>query len=275
MQQDWDNLIIFDACRNDLFEEFLDISQFDEYKEKISLGSNTGEWTARNFRDEDYNTQFGDTVYVTGNIMVSRRITNESFHKVYDVWKEHYDEELGTVPPEPVIETARCARREYPNKRLVIHILQPHCPFISRDGAGGYTNNVSKPPNERDSRPDHVWHDLMHGNVRLESVIEAYGETLRIAWQTAEQILNELNGRTVVTSDHGNMYGERPWPYLLPLYAHPTRIRPDELVRVPWAVIEADGGRPEIVDDGVSATPGNGEIDEQTLHDQLEALGYA
>ena len=35
MQQDWDNLIIFDACRNDLFEEFLDISQFDEYKKKL------------------------------------------------------------------------------------------------------------------------------------------------------------------------------------------------------------------------------------------------
>jgi hypothetical protein len=190
------------------------------------------------------------------------------------VWKNSFEEELGTVPAEPVIKAARRAHRECPNKRLIVHILQPHCPFISEDRDGEYANNVSKPPDKRNSRPDHIWHDLMHGNVTLESAIKAYGETLRIGWEAAKPLLEELNGRTVVTSDHGNMYGERPWPYLLPLYAHPTGIRPDELVRIPWAVIEADDERPEIVDEGVEATLQDGEIDKQTLQNQLEALGY-
>ena len=273
MEQNWDNLIVFDACRHDLFEEFIDITQFDQYDTKISLGSNTGEWTIRNFRDEDYKTRFGDTVYVTGNISVSRRITGQNFHEIYNVWEDHFDEELGAVPPETVIETARRARREHPNKRLVIHILQPHCPFIARDGAGGYTNEVFDPPNEQ--KTSYIWHDLAQGNVNLNSLVEAYGETLRIGWEETEPLLEELDGRTAVTSDHGNMYGERPWPYLMPVYAHPTKTRPDGLVRVPWGIIEADDERPEITDEGVQGRSENDEIDEQILQDQLEALGYA
>lgn len=85
MQQDWDNLIVFDACRHDLFEDFINVSQFDEYETRVSLGSNTGEWTTRNFCDEDHRTHFGDTVYVIGNIAVSRRVTNQNFHQMYHV----------------------------------------------------------------------------------------------------------------------------------------------------------------------------------------------
>lgn len=273
MDQDWDNLVVFDACRRDLFEDFIDLSEFDRYTTRTSLGSNTGEWTVRNFRDESHNTEFGDTVYVTGNISVSRRITGQNFHEIYNVWEDHFDEEIGAVPPEAVVETARKAREEHPNKRLVVHILQPHCPFIARDEAGGYTNDVFESPNEQ--KTSYVWHDLAKENVTLDSLVEAYGGTLRIGWEAAEPLLADLGGRTVVTSDHGNMYGERPWPYVMPIYAHPTKTRPEELVQVPWGVIEADGERPDIVDDGGKGKSEADAIDDEVLQDQLEALGYA
>jgi hypothetical protein len=271
IDQDWDNLIVFDACRSDLFESFIDISQFDSYETVTSLGSNTGEWTERNFCDSDYRTKFGDTVYITANISVSRRISGDNFHQIYNMWENHFVDDLRSVPPEPVIETALEARNKYPNKRLIIHILQPHCPFISRNG-DDYTRDVFEPPNEQ--KTSYIWHDLAQGNVSREALIEAYGETLRIGWEAAEPLLNAFDGRTVVTSDHGNMYGERPWPYLMPIYAHPTKVRASELVEVPWGVFEATGKRPQIIDSGVKGQSRDDEIDDETLNEQLKALGY-
>lgn len=272
MDQDWDNLVIFDACRHDLFERVIGTDQFDSYETVTSLGSNTGEWTVRNFRDEEHQSEFGDTVYVTGNISVSRRIDGGNFHDIYDVWRAGFDETIGAVPPEAVVEAARGAYSEYPHKRLVVHILQPHCPFLDRKDET-YTSDVFEPPNEQET--DYVWHDLAQGNVSLDALIEAYGETLRIGWEAAEPLIDELDGRTVVSSDHGNMYGERPWPYLMPIYAHPTKTRPKELVEVPWAVLEAEGDRRRITDGGVSGSSADDDIDAETLEIQLEALGYA
>lgn len=270
MDQDWDNLVVFDACRYDLFEDIVGTDRFDSYETVWSLGSNTGEWTLRNFRNDDHQTTFGDTVYVTGNISVSRRVSGRNFHDIYNVWETGFNEGIGCVPPDAVLNAAREANETYPNKRLVVHVLQPHCPFITRDGHR-YTSDVFEPPNVQ--RESYVWHDLMKGNVSYEAFMEAYGETLRLGWEIIEPLFDELNGRTVVTADHGNMMGERPWPYVMQVYAHPTRTRPEPLVRVPWGVVEADD-RPRITDEGVSKTVDQ-DIDEGVLQSQLEALGYA
>ncbi|WP_186313321.1 hypothetical protein [Halorubrum salsamenti] len=53
MDEEWDNLIILDACRLDLFEETIDTGQFDEYRHVWSRGSKTDEWTYNNFIDEE------------------------------------------------------------------------------------------------------------------------------------------------------------------------------------------------------------------------------
>lgn len=41
MDEDQDNLIMLDACRYDLFEEFVDTDAFDSYRHVISIDSNT------------------------------------------------------------------------------------------------------------------------------------------------------------------------------------------------------------------------------------------
>jgi hypothetical protein len=80
-----------------------------------------------------------------------------------------------------------------------------------------------------------------------------------------------VDGRTVITSDHGNLVGERAWPVPVRLYGHPEGIRHPALVKVPWAVIEGDGRR-AVVDEGVHAVTGEAdEVVEQRLRD----LGYA
>jgi hypothetical protein len=274
MDEDWDNLIVLDACRRQLFESVIDIGDaFDEYRTIRSLGSNTGEWTVRNFNDDSHRTEFGDTVYVTSNVVMSRRITEPTFHRLDEVWQDAFDDELGTVPPEPVVDRAIQARDAYPNKRLVTHVLQPHQPFITpaTDGNGYSADPERVFGSGTVLEEDNVWYDLAAGNVNVETVKEAYARTLEIGWTAVRRLLDELSGRTVVTTDHGNMWGERASPFPVPIYGHPTRVRCRQLVDVPWGVVEAIGDRPEITEGRVRGIGSSGEADPR---EQLGALGY-
>ena len=102
MGEDWDNLIVLDACRLDLFEETIDTDQFDEYQAVTSLGSRTDEWTIKNFHQQE----FGDTVYVTGSPVTSKIISTE-FHNLIEVWEDCFDEEKGAILPSSVADAAR------------------------------------------------------------------------------------------------------------------------------------------------------------------------
>lgn len=81
VDQDWDTLIILDACRNNLFHEVVDKSKFDEITTVRSPGSFTREWISETFDDKH-----GDIVYVTGNPIVSNQnptgFTRSSKHGV-------------------------------------------------------------------------------------------------------------------------------------------------------------------------------------------------
>lgn len=271
MDEDWDTLIVLDACRADLFEECIDTDAFDEYRRTRSVGSATPEWTEKTFAGN----RFGDTVYVTSNPFTSR-IAGDSFHELVEVWKEAFDEELGTIPPEPVVEAARHALEEYPNKRVIVHVMQPHYPFIGEDRTGA-GNAVLSPS---DIVGDGVrtekrtpWNVLRDGNIDHESVWRSYASNLDRALEAIDELLvdRELTGRTVVTADHGNALGERTWPVPIRLWGHPPYLRSGPLVTVPWAVVD-DGTRREIVDEGITSVD---ETDDETLNERLRALGYA
>ena len=47
-------------------------------------------------------------------------------------------------------------------------------------------------------------------------------------------LIESLDGKTVVTSDHGNLFGRRLWPIPLQKYGHPPGLRFPELIEVPW-----------------------------------------
>ena len=86
-----------------------------------------------------------------------------------------------------------------------------------------------------------------------------------------DDLLDGFDGRTVITSDHGNLLGERLIPLIGPrAYGHPQCRRHLILITVPWAVSEE--GRRNIVDDGVASqsTAGDAEVSRR-----LRALSYA
>ena len=61
INEDWDTLILLDACRFDMFEETVEMEGNLDYT--ISLGSTSEEFLTRNFSKGT----FHDTVYVNAN----------------------------------------------------------------------------------------------------------------------------------------------------------------------------------------------------------------
>jgi hypothetical protein len=276
MDEDWDTLIVLDACRADLFEQHTNLSDFDEYRREVSRGSTTLEWVEQNFAGESY----GDTVYITTNPYVSLA-AGEAFHELVELWVDEFDDELNTVPPDRVVTAAKRVHEEYPDKRIVVHFMQPHHPFVPSpelqfDGwhVAGYDDWREDAGNTTDENDETgigtPWEALSTGVVSREAVWNAYGSNLDLALDAVDELLGDIEGRVVVTSDHGNMLGERTFPFPLRVYGHPIGIRNSELVEVPWAVVQRGNRRKIKLDSTYSASSD----DEETIEDRLEALGY-
>jgi len=276
MEEDWDTLLVLDAGRADLFEAVADLDALDDYRHVESLGGSTPEWTRRNFVDRE----FGDTVYVTGNPQVSK-YAGDAFHDIVEVWRGAFDEDHRTVLPEPLVDAAHGALERTPDKRLVVHFMQPHRPFVEHEELhfGGTAvpedmvadDTAHGPAHDDGDAPNDPWLALEAGAVPYDEVWGAYADNLEFVLDEVLEFARSLEGKTVITSDHGNLLGERAWPVPIRLYGHPSGIRLPALVDVPWGVIES-GERREIRDDGVRSAS---EAESDVIEERLRALGYA
>lgn len=264
--EDWDVLVVLDACRADVFESVVDTDRFDAYRRARSRGSMTEEWTRRNFAGRD----LGDTVYVAANPYTDL-VAGDAFHHVEPLWVDAFDDDLGTIAPAAVACAARAAAADYPDKRLVVHFMQPHHPFIADDQVAAYSGwridafaDGDRPPHPHDP-----FEAQSMGLVDADRVRAAYAATLDLVVDDAVALAADLPGRAVVTADHGNMFGGPGWPLPLAVYGHPRGLRHPELVEVPWAVLETDD-RPTIRDGGTvrSETP------DRHVEARLRDLGY-
>lgn len=261
--EDWDNLLILDACRYDMFARRSGLPGRLERRE--SKGSATTEFLTANLDGRDLR----DTVYVTANPQLyrNRDLIDVTFHDVVHVWQEEgWDDEYGTVLPETVTEYAMRAAEGYPDKRLMIHYMQPHYPFVDTetDFDKGHLTGAQQ---------ENVWNQLLQGTLdsEHEDIWPIYEANLERALPHVEELMENLNGRTVVTADHGNMVGERAFPLPIREWGHPRGIYTDELVVVPWLVFE--NGPRRIIREEASASQPN-EVDDDVVADRLRDLGY-
>ena len=262
--EDWDTLVILDACRFDAFATRSTLPGRLESRE--SRGSMTSEWLRANIAGRDLT----DTVYVTAN---SQFAANEefdaTFHAVVPVWGADYeigDRAVGALPsPEVVTEEALAAAEKYPRKRLLVHYLPPHRPYLGPTGRSidSELKAVELPSEIR--RNPAVTRDIIRA---------AYAENVDIALTEARELVETLPGKTVVSADHGELLGESLPPLGLSQYGHPGGIYHEALVHVPWHVY-TNGDRPEIV----AETPENergfkGTYDARDIKQNLADLGY-
>jgi hypothetical protein len=267
MAADWDNLLLLDACRYDMFQEVNNLP--GELTARESRAAHTSEFILGNLHQRE----LLDTVYVTASPMLERsRGTkyNPEFHAVINVWKEDgWNEEWNSVLPETMVEYALEAAEEYPHKRLIVHFMQPHYPFIGSD----LKLDKRTIPDPEELTTD-IWNEMMRNSVSIsrDEILEAYRTNFHIVQSHVKRLLDAVIGKTVVTSDHGNMLGERSRPIPIREWGHPKGIYTPELVTVPWLEY-SDGTRRRIVAESPETTVD--EVEDEVVRDRLRQLGYA
>lgn len=282
MDEHWDYLVILDACRYDYFYKLYGEYFRGRLEKIISSGSTTLEWCKRSFQEK-----YSDIVYISANPYVNSKTSVKGFNaknhffRIVDVWDYGWDEGLGTVHPRRVNETFQTIRDKYPNKRLILHYLQPHAPYI---GHGLYQQGFSQPSvydshvlNGMDANSslrsteiaekvlskvapilDRVTRSLT-GNLSwtvrellrlppaspmdavrrmagLQGLRRAYLANLRLVLKYVKELAENLSGDLVITSDHGELLGERG------RYSHFAGSSDPVLREVPMLRIEIDKG---------------------------------
>jgi hypothetical protein len=180
---------------------------------------------------------------------------------VFDVWKSGWDDDLGTVPPEGITEAFRANRAAVERaERTVLHYMQPHAPYLAR-GKGQKLKRIQKGIRKQDEADDDdggflsvgdtvrpkvetllegselaqkagLWLELdpteLVRNGTRDAALELYEENLRIVIESVAELVAELDGRVVVTADHGEAFGEDGvWEHHIETHIPP-------LVEVPW-----------------------------------------
>ncbi|MDZ7731073.1 MAG: hypothetical protein U5K37_09340 [Natrialbaceae archaeon] len=262
MAADWDNLVILDACRYDYFERQ---HAFDaDVQRVVSPGKMSWEFMEQSFLGET----FHDTIYVTSNPFATRLPEDTFFETQYLI--DEWDDEIGTIHPEDVISAAREAHEDHPDKRLILHFMQPHRPYLGptaeelreRVNLVGYRN-------EGDGLQ--IWGAAKEGKVTVDEVRTAYSESLDIVLEEVERFLAEFDGKTVITADHGEMLGERVMPVTSRVWGHSEGFSTPTLRVVPWVEIDGETRREITVSPPVAAEE---TLDDDEITDRLEALGY-
>ena len=263
LSEDWDTLLILDACRYDMFAEISSLP--GNLEERISVGSNTYEWLRGTFDGQDLQ----DTIYVTANPQLYRinegiydisESIDVSFYDVVELWDECWDDDFRTVRPKTVSDTVMHIYNKYPNKRLIVHFVQPHFPFIGPTGQEHFA-------------VDHFNFDWeSYTDVPLATMRQAYRENLEIVLTEVEYLLNAISGRTVVTADHGEALGDCRRPIPIRMYAHRLNHYIESLVRVPWLIYE-NGERRAIAAENSEMT--THDIDDAVVKERLRNLGYS
>lgn len=280
--EEWDALIILDACRADALREVADEYDFlTGIDTRWSRGSTSKEWVENTFTEE-HRSEIESTVYVTANPF-SAQLMKESVHpgdiamandsslsenpifsklvrddvvhasdfcKLVKLWDVVTGDDDPQLQPEPVTDCAIQTGRETDCEQLIVHYMQPHQPYLH-------------PETPREWHKEPFAH-LKQGE-KFEEVWEAYIDNLRYVLDDVQRLLENLDAeKTTITADHGELFGE--WG----LHSHIIGVPHPALRKVPWVKTTAQDTR--------SSEPETDLLDKSTsedhLEEQLEALGY-
>ena len=221
LDDDWDYAIILDACRYDIFNQVNDIK--GDLHKKYSKASSTLEWI-----EKCVIKSYKDVILITANPWLSntefRKLNKKPFYKIFPVWNYGWDDELMVVPPWTMVEVGKKILKKYPNNKIIFWFMQPHHPFINK--------KYSIKEYFEDKKRIRVWEMIKLGIVDADSAMLAYKENLKLVLIYVKLLLKHLNGKIIITSDHGNCFGE------LGILGHPPKIYITPLIEIPRLLIK-------------------------------------
>lgn len=269
---EWDVLILLDTCRPDAVSELAPEYSFlpEEPPVLRSVGTNSPSWIGNTF-DQIPPRDLKETTYISANghtdVLGEAAPSKEQFNKVFEVWRDGWDDDLGLVPPRPVTEAAVKANHQLDSERLIIHYMQPHTPYP--------TLNFDRDEN-REARWT-VWNELKCGAITKTEAFGAYLDTLRWVLDDVALLLTACDfEKPVISADHAELFGEYG------LYGHSPFPVP-RLQRVPWIELEPPLNEVasevsiedvESVQEIASLPLTKFENQEADVDQQLRALGY-
>jgi len=264
---DWDVLVILDACRFDVFREVIGDFFDGETEVRLSRGSTTSEWLHNTFEKP-----LKGVTYVSANPFVNSKgmplnktctkccvhwDPTKYFDVIVDVWDDGWESSLGTVLPESV---NHAFARVIDDNRKIVHYMQPHGPYISfghgswkgaRDRTMGLLEKRAPPGRFKLVRDKlisyapvkRIW-DVkellgLPGELAVEigyrkkgDVMYFYRDNLKKALTSVSKLLRLCSGKVVITSDHGEAFGEKG------VWGHPYGSHLEVLRKVPWFELE-------------------------------------
>lgn len=263
---DWDGLLILDACRPDALEQVSDEYEWlpAEIPTVTSRGSMSKEWMDENF-SEQFREEVSQTAYITSNPFISQLeqgefdVRGDDFYGIIESFESKFSEEMGTVPPDVVTDDAINYLRQNTPERFILHYMQPHTPYrsLDLDGIGVTGENGYR---------ETVWDHITTGEISVETAWEHYIDNLRWVLDSVEVFLQNADAeRIILSADHGECFGE----YGVYGHARGTKISP--LRTVPWVPISATDNRthtPDVDVEDEDASPTS------SVEEQLSHLGY-
>lgn len=254
LQEDWDLLVVLDTCRVDVLNQVQEHTSEgwlsdNSIGEKYSIGGSTLEWTAQTF-SEGYEDEVSEIDFIAGNMMVQEvldgnlrpedsanisyaptswnTLDRTKFNEFLPAWeyRDSRGPDKGHVDrPHPsaktVADTAIVHGREHDPKRMIVHYIQPHYPYYAAAESAGRTQL-------------HDWErfpfpSLRDGSIGLENVWNTYTTELESVIKSVGVLLNNYDAeRAIITSDHGEAFGE--WFG----YKHRGGTIHPKVRRVPW-----------------------------------------
>lgn len=223
-ESDWKVLIILDACRFDFFARAIDDSKLEgELKAVDSEAKTTRAWYAKHWSDhypsitlissnpspwahdldEKPGNNFGESYKVEKNLV--------EVEPKEDFWQE----------PQAIFEAF--GNLEVKSEKVILHTVSPHQPFRCEAGKR-FLESLDVPENEACNSYIVEWAEK-HSWEKIERY---YLKDINYVLETIEENFFHLGGPVVLSSDHGELIGERG------RYGHSIEIDHPSLRIVPW-----------------------------------------
>lgn len=227
---DWDTLIILDAQRHDYFKKY------NRFKGRLlkarSRGPHTYPWLEKTFPDRYPWLYFSAHLWVTDKVRPKKPWNAvQHFDKIIPIWEKGWNDALGTVHPDTVGKAVRDYFKENPQRKCIIHYVQPHGPWI---GNPQYKYPVF-------TRAHHARYGVMADYIAQETrpdpafFRKAYRGNVKLVLNSIRKYLKYFPGQVVISADHGELLGEGG------LYLHKVNFPPwahDLVTTVPWFILE-------------------------------------
>lgn len=227
----------------------------------LSVASTSTEWMDVTF-DDTYTSETTETAYISANPF-SHRLDESRFGLIDHVWQDHWDDDLGTIPANPVTDHGIAVARSGKFDRVILHYMQPHFPFIGGTQFGHLGREAFEIGR---GEGENVWRMVESGTVDSEEAIEAYYDNLRYVFGFVKTLIDNVDGQVVISADHANALGEwNMWGHRAYVPFHAVREVPwDERDCVDSESYEPDVRLADLTEDGTT----------EDVNDRLHSLGY-